>query len=135
MIYLDNAATSFYKPEIVKKTVLKAINFLTANPGRSGHKLSQKVAMQIFESREIVKEFFNAQNYSLIFTKNCSEALNLAIRGCLNSGDHVIATCYEHNSVLRPINELEKQKLCTYDTFLTEGTEDEIIESIRSYIV
>ena len=107
MIYFDNAATSFYKPETVKKTLIKSINTLTANPGRSGHKLSQKVAMQIFETRETVKDFFNAKNYSLIFTKNCTEALNLAIRGCLNSGDHVIVTCYEHNSVLRTLEYLK----------------------------
>jgi len=109
MIYFDNAATSFYKPDSVKKIVNQAINSLTANPGRSGHKLSQKVALKIFETREIVKNFFGAENYSLIFTKNCTEALNLAIMGLLNSGDHVIATCYEHNSVLRTLEYLKTQ--------------------------
>lgn len=107
MVYLDNAATSFYKPEAVKKQTIKAINTLTANPGRSGHKLSQKVAMKIFETRELVKDFFGATDYSLIFTKNCTEALNLAIRGSLKFGDHVIATCYEHNSVLRTLEHLK----------------------------
>lgn len=108
MIYFDNAATSFYKPDMVKRNVLKSLNSLTANPGRSGHKLSQKVAIKIFETREIVKDFFGAMGYNLVFTKNCTEALNLAIRGCLNSGDHVIATCYEHNSVLRTLEYLKK---------------------------
>ena len=117
MIYFDNAATSFYKPETVKKSVLKSINTLTVNPGRSGHKLSQKVALQIFETREIVKDFFGADSYSLIFTKNCTEALNIALRGCLNNGDHVIATCYEHNSVLRTLEYLKNK-----------GIEVEIIE-------
>ena len=117
MIYLDNAATSFYKPETVKKSVLKSINTFTANPGRSGHKLSQKVAMKIFETREIVKNFFGASDYSLIFTKNCTEALNIALRGCLNCGDHVITTCYEHNSVLRTLEYLKNK-----------GVEVEIIE-------
>ena len=117
MIYFDNAATSFYKPETVKKSVLKSINTLTATPGRSGHKLSQKVALQIFETREIVKDFFGADSYSLIFTKNCTEALNIALRGCLNNGDHVIATCYEHNSVLRTLEYLKNK-----------GIEVEIIE-------
>ena len=117
MIYFDNAATSFFKPESVKKSVINSINKLTANPGRSGHILSQKVAMKIFETREVVKDFFNASEYELIFTKNCTEALNLALRGSLNSGDHIIATCYEHNSVLRTLEFLK-----------TKGVEVEIIE-------
>ena len=104
---MDNAATSFYKPEAVKKQTIKAINTLTANPGRSGHKLSQKVAMKVFETRELVKDFFGANDYSLIYTKNCTEALNLAIRGCITSGEHVITTCYEHNSVLRTLEHLK----------------------------
>jgi len=117
MIYFDNAATSFFKPESVKKLVINSINKLTANPGRSGHILSQKVAMKIFETREIVKDFFHAGEYNLIFTKNCTEALNIALRGSLNSGDHVIATCYEHNSVLRTLEHLK-----------TKGVEVQIIE-------
>ena len=108
-VYLDNAATSFYKPDIVKKTVNKAVNFLTANPGRSGHDLSQIVAQKVFETREILKEFFGAKSYELVFTKNCTEALNLAIFGTLKNGDHVITSCYEHNSVLRPLERLKKE--------------------------
>ena len=133
MIYLDNAATSFYKPEIVKKTVLHSINKLTANPGRSGHKLSQKVAIKIFETREKVKEFFSAFDYDVIFTKNCSEALNIALRGCLNSGDHVIATCYEHNSVLRTLEYL-KSKGVEVDIVATdmEKLPSEIVKKIKT---
>jgi len=133
MIYLDNAATSFYKPEIVKKTVLNSINKLTANPGRSGHKLSQKVAIKIFETREKVKEFFSAFDYDVIFTKNCSEALNIALRGCLNSGDHVITTCYEHNSVLRTLEYL-KSKGVEVDIVETdmEKLPSEIVKKIKT---
>lgn len=107
MIYLDNAATSFVKPEEVKNSVYEAIEKYTANPGRSGHKLSQDVGLKIFETRELVKKFFNSPNHEVIFTKNCSEALNLAIFGLLKNGDHVIITCYEHNSVLRPLEQLK----------------------------
>lgn len=109
MIYLDNAATSFVKPKQVKLSVVEALNKYTANPGRSGHFLSQVVAEKVFDARESIKEFFCAQNYKLIFTKNCTEALNLAIFGMLKKGDHVIATCYEHNSVLRPLEELKNK--------------------------
>lgn len=106
-VYFDNAATSFYKPKEVQVAVITAIKSLTANPGRSGHDLSQRVAEKISETRENLKEFFDAENYDMIFTKNCTEALNLAIFGTLKKGDHVIITCYEHNSVLRPLERLK----------------------------
>jgi len=107
MIYLDNAATSFHKPKCVKNAVIKAMENLTANPGRSGHKLAQDVAGEIFETRELLKEFFNAKEHQVIFTKNCTEALNIAILGTLKSGDHVVTSVYEHNSVLRPLEFLK----------------------------
>lgn len=106
-VYFDNAATSFHKPKEVKIAVVDAMEKFTANPGRSGHTLSQRTAEMVFETRENVKEFFGAKNYDLIFTKNCTEALNLAIFGTLKKGDHVITTCYEHNSVLRPLEQLK----------------------------
>lgn len=106
-IYLDNAATSLIKPRVVKEAVVKAITYYTANPGRSGHKLSQDVAEIISETRENVLDFLGAKYCNLIFTKNCTEALNLAIFGTLKKGDHVITTCYEHNSVLRPLERLK----------------------------
>jgi cysteine desulfurase family protein len=108
-IYFDVAATSFLKPKEVQNSVIEAMKNFTANPGRSGHDLSQKAAEKIFKTRENVKDFFNAKNYDLIFTKNCTEALNLAIFGTLKRGDHVITTCYEHNSVLRPLECLKNQ--------------------------
>ncbi|MBE7076877.1 MAG: aminotransferase class V-fold PLP-dependent enzyme [Clostridiales bacterium] len=108
MIYFDNSATSLIKPDNVKFEVMNAVNNLTANPGRSGHSKSMQVAEKIFEVREKVKDFFNAKDYEVVFTKNCTEALNLAIFGFLNSGDHVITTCYEHNSVLRPLERLKQ---------------------------
>lgn len=108
MIYFDTAATSFYKPEIVKKSVIYAMNELTANPGRSGHAPSFRAGEMVFDTREKVKEFFNADNFDVIFTKNCTEALNLAIFGSVKSGDHIITTCYEHNSVLRPVFHLQE---------------------------
>lgn len=120
MIYFDNAATSLIKPISVKNSIIKAINDYTANPGRSGHEYSYKVAEKIFNVRDIVKNFFNASNYSLIFTKNCTEALNLAIQGTLKKGDHVITTCYEHNSVLRTLFSLTDVEKTVLDCELNE---------------
>ena len=107
MIYFDNAATSLYKPAHVKRAVMDAMEKYTANPGRSGHIKSMEVAEKIYDTREAVKEFFNGSNHEVIFTKNCTEALNLAISGLLKSGDHIIASCYEHNSVLRVLEHLK----------------------------
>lgn len=107
MIYLDNAATSLIKPDSVKKAVVFAMEQYSANPGRSGHELSLRTGNKIFETRENIKDFFAAKNYHVIFTKNCTEALNLAIFGTVKAGEHVITTCYEHNSILRPLKLLE----------------------------
>lgn len=109
IIYFDNAATSNYKPKCVKSAVLNALKN-SANPGRSGHKLSLQNAMKVWQTRETVAHHFGLENAeNVIFTKNCTEALNIAILGSVNSGDHVICSCFEHNSVLRPLKELEKQ--------------------------
>lgn len=108
MIYLDNAATSFPKPDIVYESIMKAMKEYGANPGRSGHKLALKAGRGIYESREILAEFFNIDNpMNIIFTYNATDALNLAIKGYLKPGDHVITTSMEHNSVLRPLISLE----------------------------
>ena len=107
MIYFDNAATSFVKPQLVCDAVNFALKNYTANAGRSGHKPAQQTAEIVYNTREIIKKFFNASNYDVIYTKNCTEALNLAIFGTLTKGDHVITTCYEHNSVLRPLENLK----------------------------
>ncbi len=104
MIYLDNSATSRYKPICVKLACLKEL-YNSANAGRSSHKASMRAAMKIEETRQTVRKHFFDGN--VIFTKNCTEALNLAILGS-NLNRQVITTVYEHNSVLRPLKYLEK---------------------------
>lgn len=109
MIYFDNAATSFPKPEKVYDSIMKVMKEYGANPGRSGHKLALKLGREIFETRETIAKLFNIKNpMNLIFTFNCTESLNIGIKGILEKGDHVITTSMEHNSVLRPIKALEK---------------------------
>lgn len=109
MIYFDNAATSFPKPEKVYDSIMKVMKEYGANPGRSGHKLALKLGREIFETRETIAKLFNIKNpMNLIFTSNCTESLNIGIKGILEKGDHVITTSMEHNSVLRPIKALEK---------------------------
>lgn len=109
MIYLDNAATSFFKP----KTVLECLAYdlkHSANSGRSGHRYALDAAMKIEDCRSFLLSSLNCGNdYELVFTKNCTEALNLGIFGYIKDGMRVVTTANEHNSVLRPLFELKNQ--------------------------
>lgn len=114
LIYFDNAATSFPKPEEVYNGTLKAMKEYGANPGRSGHKLALKAGRGLYETRNIISKLFNINNpMDLIFTYNCTDSLNLGIKGVLKKGDHVITTSMEHNSVLRPLKHLESKGIET----------------------
>ena len=109
MIYFDNAATGGFKPDGVLSAAAAALK-TNANPGRSGHKLSLACAERVYAVRNILAEFFGAPSPDrVVFTKNCTEALNIAIFGTLSAGDRVVSTVAEHNSVLRPLNFLESK--------------------------
>lgn len=109
MIYFDNAATSFPKPKIVYDKIMDVMMNYGANPGRSGHKLAMKVNREIFSTRSKISKLFNVKDpLDIVFTFNCTESLNIAIKGVLKAGDHIITTSMEHNSVLRPIKFLER---------------------------
>ncbi len=134
MIYFDNAATGGFKPDGVVNAVTAAIRNC-ANPGRSGHKLSLACAERVYAVRSLLCEFFGANSSdNVIFTKNCTEALNIAIFGTLKPGDKVVSTVAEHNSVLRPLNYLEKRGVKVDLAPLNESgeiDEDFIISSAR----
>lgn len=109
MIYFDNAATTLHKPQEVIDAVIKAMTSM-GNAGRGNTSASMEATHTIFEARENIAKFFNIEDSSNIaFTSNSTEALNTAIKGTLKSGDHVITTMLEHNSVLRPLYEMEKR--------------------------
>jgi cysteine desulfurase family protein len=110
MIYLDNAATSWPKPPQVKKAMNRFMEEVGANPGRSGHALSIEAARIIYEAREALSVLFHVRDSSrIVFTLNATEAINLALKGILKPGDHVITSSMEHNSVMRPLRDLEKR--------------------------
>ena len=112
MIYFDNAATSGSHPESVIEGVVNCIKYLNVNPGRSAHKLSVLAEEKIYKTRKLLRLFFNAEKTErVVFTKNCTEALNVAIFGTVKPGGHVIASVFEHNSVLRPLYALERKGL------------------------
>ena len=115
MIYLDNAATGGFKINSVIEALNHAVKYVCANPGRSGHRLSIAGAKAIFECRNVLGELFSCTPEQVIFTKNCTEALNLAIFGLVKKGAHVVTTTFEHNSVLRALHQLEKNKIITLD--------------------
>lgn len=104
MIYLDNAATSFPKPEGMVKAMTEHMLARCGNPGRAGHRMSRQTAEAIYRTRNVLAELLRLDSPErVIFTQNTTHALNMAIHGILRKGDHVITTTMEHNSVLRPI--------------------------------
>ncbi len=115
MIYFDNAATGGFKPHSVTESAQTVMRYLCANPGRSGHRLSVAGADLIMRCREALGQLFLANPDKIIFTKNCTEALNIAIFGSLKVGGHVITTTFEHNSVLRPLFALKNKGLIELD--------------------
>ncbi|MCI6506402.1 MAG: aminotransferase class V-fold PLP-dependent enzyme [Ruminococcus sp.] len=134
MIYLDNGATSFPKPLSVRQNVDIALKKFSANPGRSGHSLSLRAAKEIFECRKRLRELFNVNSEEeIIFTENCTMALNTVIFGLLNEGDHVLISSMEHNSVTRPLESL-KDKGVTYSTFDYSYDNNETVDNVRNLI-
>lgn len=109
MIYLDNAATTMRKPQEVIDAVVTAMCSM-GNAGRGAHAASLGASRTVFETRERLANFFHAENpKQIVFTANSTESLNIALKGTLNPGDHVVSTVLEHNSVLRPLYALEEQ--------------------------
>ncbi len=107
MIYMDNAATSWPKPNTVYTRVLQTMKKYGANPGRSSHTMAVEAANLLLYGREMLCQLFNVSDpFRMIFTYNTTDSLNLAIKGTLKEGDHVITTSMEHNSVIRPLMHL-----------------------------
>jgi cysteine desulfurase family protein len=108
MIYLDNAATSFPKPEAVYQALDRFARQDLANPGRAGHKMALAAERALDDTRHLLNQFFHGEGPErFVFTLNCTDALNMAFKGVLSEGDHVITSDLEHNSVSRPLRALE----------------------------
>lgn len=110
MIYFDNAATSYPKPDNVPQSVLKANLFYGGNPGRSGHKLSLLTSEKIFSVREQIAKLFNASPENVVFTNNCTHALNTVIHGLYENNKTIVTSNLEHNSVSRPIYNITRRE-------------------------
>lgn len=108
MIYLDNAATSFPKPESVYQALDRFARTNLANPGRAGHKMALAAERALDDGRHLLNQLFHGESPErFVFTLNCTDGLNMAFKGVLAEGDHVITTDLEHNSISRPLRAME----------------------------
>ncbi len=130
LIYFDNAATTFPKPESVYRAVDEYERNRCGNPSRGAHSLAISAADAVYGAREALAEFYGASPENVVFTMNTTYALNIAIKGAVKSGDHILISDLEHNSVLRPVCAICRRLGASFDIFHGIGSEDEIIADI-----
>lgn len=142
-IYLDNAATSFPKPEEVSKAVYEFIKYNGATAGRGAYEKAMASDKLVYETRKLISNLFNHNNpSSVILTSNVTESLNIVINGILKEGDHVITSSLEHNAVWRCLKTLEREKNisisvvpCTVEGYTNPHDVEKYINSNTSLIV
>ncbi|KMY66283.1 hypothetical protein AAU61_17565 [Desulfocarbo indianensis] len=115
MIYLDNAATSFPKPQRCHEQALSEYFQISASPGRGGYDAAVLAQERVRAVREQVAAFFGGEGFVTCFGYNATDALNTLLQGLVKPGGHVVSTRLEHNSVLRPLHHLREAGVCTYD--------------------
>lgn len=133
MIYLDNAATTFPKPSSVNLAMSKAMKMYGANPGRSGHKMSIASAEEIYKCRKVIAELFNfGDEENIVFMLNCTQCINMVLKGILKPGDHVVLSCLEHNAVMRPIKKINDQGVSFTTANVFPGDDKKTLASFRN---
>ena len=124
IVYLDHAATSYPKPLSVRTAVARCLTEYGGNPGRGTHTLAMRAAEKVYECRERVAALFGvADPERVIFTMNTTYALNLALKGLIHAGDHVILSDMEHNAVWRPLYQWEQEGKISIDQFRSRAEE------------
>lgn len=142
-IYLDNAATSYPKPEVVAKTVYDYMTGEGYNINRSSYAGAYRVEEAVYETREAICRLFGGGDCrNVVFTKNITESLNLLLKGFLHPGDHVLVSAMEHNAVMRPLVQLQKQGVtftrvpcCADGTLQVEELEHLLQENTRLVVM
>ena len=124
MIYFDNAATTGHKPISVINAVNNTLKNFSANPGRSGHKLSEQAAMIVYKARESLSDFFGAEGAeNIAFTANCTTSINFILKGVLSAGDNVVISDLEHNAVMRPLKAMNNVTYTVAEVSLTDDNQ------------
>ncbi len=132
MIYLDNSATTFPKPQSVREAMGRALRDFGANPGRSGYEMSVRTTGAVYDCRRCIAEFFGAKGPEcVIFQSNCTQALNLVVKGTLQPGDHVVVSDLEHNAVMRPLTALRERGVSYTAAETFPGDNDTTLDSFR----
>lgn len=134
LINFDNAATTYPKPREVKQAVAEAIEKYGGNAGRGGHRLAMRTSKAVFEARETIADFFGADTENIIFSLNCTHALNMAIQGVMCGGGHLIISGMEHNSAARPAVKLALDKKISLSVAEVFEDDDKTLKSIESLI-
>ena len=134
MIYFDNSATSFPKPSSVLRYTSNALKYNSFNSGRGGYKESLIAADKILSVRSEISDMFAFDENNVVFTKNCTEALNTAIRGSAKEGDHIIISSLEHNSVYRVVHSLFVEGVIDYDIARFSFDEYETVSNFERLI-
>jgi cysteine desulfurase family protein len=138
-IYFDNAATTFPKPQSVTNAVIECMENYCGNAGRGSHPLAMRSAETVFAARESVAALFGAESENVVFTLNTTYALNMAIKGIMSGGGHMLISNMEHNSTLRPVEKLKRERRIRYDVFKAydggilspKAITDDIISKLR----
>ncbi len=131
LIYFDNAATTFPKPDAVYRAADNYQRNSCGNASRGSHSLALAAAEAVYRTREELAELFSASPESIAFTMNTTYALNFAIKAMTHHGDHILISDMEHNSVLRPVHQAAMRLGATYDIFRSSGTTEDILNDIE----
>lgn len=134
MIYFDNSATTNPKPLSVISAASFALKNFSYNSGRGGYKQSVNTSEKIYSVREKASRLLGYDTQNIIFTQNCTSALNMAIKGLVKKGDHILISNLEHNAVSRPVDALAKRGIITYNIFEYDYDEDVLMNNIISQI-
>ncbi len=134
MIYLDNSATTYPKPVSVVSAANFAVKNYSFNSGRGGYNASVKAAEKIFSVREKLADFVNASAENIVFTHNCTVALNMAIKGSVNRGEHIIISSLEHNAVSRCVYALKEQKNVSFSIAEYSYDDNQTVENFKRLI-
>lgn len=134
MVNFDNAATTYPKPPEVKQAVRYAVERCGGSAGRGGHALAMLTSEKIFEARKTAAEFFKAEPENVVFTLNCTHALNTAVKGVMKNGGHIVTSALEHNSVIRPIEAMKKEGRVSYSIAKVYYDDEKTVQSFRSLI-